>query len=204
VVVPPIIGTRPCERLPREQARAELGLPCEGIAVGVMLGTATNFDTASIRRAILDHLWTRPDVHVVEIGPEGNRPRDDGLGLRRVMLYPAARHSAAFDFMVTAAGYNSFHETMLHGVPTVFVPNEAPEMDLQILRARHARSMGYGELLRASDAISVCSVIERMLDPETRDAMRERLGRLSAGDGAAEAAALLVQLGRMLRLRQPL
>lgn len=203
VTVPPVVAAPEGGRLPREEARAALGLGSRAIAVGLMLGAAGNADFRGIRAAILDHLRGRPGVEVVEIGTSGAAPAVGGEP-RKVALYPVARHSAAFDLMVTGAGYNGFHEALLHRVPTVFVPNEAPEMDLQILRARYARSIGCGELLRASDAILAPRVLDRMLDAEEREGMRARMARLEIGDGAAEAARLLADLGRMLRLRQPL
>ncbi|MBV0890907.1 hypothetical protein KTN05_03475 [Paracoccus sp. Z118] len=202
VTVAPIVATPPDRRMTRDEARAALGLQDASTAVGLMLGSAGNFDITGIRRAILDHLLRLPDVELVEITATDSPAPPEGP--RRLTLYPAARYSAAFDLMVTAAGYNSFHEAMLHRVPTIFVPNEAPEMDLQIQRARFARSTGCGELLRASDAILAPRVIDRMLDPATREAMRGRMARLEMGDGAAEAARLLGYLGRMLRLRDPL
>lgn len=198
----PILATPRREALPRGEAREGLGLPPEALVVGVMLGSAENFDLSEIRRAILGHLRTRPDVTVIEIGASPRPPADEGP--RRVELYPAARLFAGFDLLVATAGYNSFHEALIHGLPAVFVPNEAPEMDLQLLRARWARSAGMAELLRATDAIRAPAVLDRLLDPEERARMRARMARLEEGDGAAEAAGHLLRLGRMLRLRQPL
>ncbi len=203
IVVPPIVQIAQDERLGRAEARAELGLSADDLAVGLMLGAGTNFAFGAIRQAILDDLARRPGVVTVEIVPP-LVALDRHAPQRQVRLYPAARHSAAFDFMVAGAGYNSFHEALMHRVPTVFVPNEAGEMDLQLLRARHALSVGAGELLRARDGIRVPQVLDRMCDAGVRAEMTRRMGRIAQQDGAEQAAALISNLGRFLRLRQSL
>ena len=47
---------------------------------------------------------------------------------------------------IAAAGYNTFHEQVLGAIPTLFVPNEADEMDLQASRARWAELTRRGRL----------------------------------------------------------
>ncbi|WP_100962177.1 hypothetical protein [Bosea sp. FBZP-16] len=68
----------------------------------------------------------------------GNQPRR-----RTIDLFPAFRYSSAFDICVSAAGYNAFHENLLGAIPTIFVPNEAEEMDLQLVRAKYAEVWGW-------------------------------------------------------------
>ena len=48
-------------------------------------------------------------------------------GAHVVKLYPVSRYLRAFDLTVSAAGYNSFHEQLGFGVPTVFLPNTADQ-----------------------------------------------------------------------------
>ena len=86
-------------------------------------------------------------------------------------------HSAAFDLGVSAAGYNSFHENILGGVPTLFVPNEAEEMDLQAVRARYADRNGLGLFLSARDVYGAGDKLDEILDWRTRAEMRERCRR---------------------------
>ena len=66
-------------------------------------------------------------------------------------LYPVSDYLGAVDLMVTNAGYNSFHECVFGGIPSIFVPNQAPEMDDQHLRATYAYASGLGLRLRASE-----------------------------------------------------
>jgi len=169
-----------------------------------MLGAGSNFDFEGIRSAIVQDLSDRPGVDLTEFRQPMALGTRKHTSYRVVSIYPASRVTAAFDFMITSGGYNSFHEAILHQIPTVFVPNEAAEMDRQILRARHARVTGCGELLRASDRIGLSAVMDRMFDPDTRKEMQRRMARLHFDDGAAESAALILRAGRMLRMVDPI
>ena len=45
--------------------------------------------------------------------------------------FPLSRRFRAFDLAVSAAGYNSFHELLRFGVPTLFIPNQDTALDDQ-------------------------------------------------------------------------
>ena len=193
--VPPILASSPDDRLTRAQARQELGLDPQSNVVAMMLGAGTNFDFQRIRKRLLKDLTDRDDIDVLEIVPPfASQPDNEPNALhRQISLYPAFRYSNAFDAMISSAGYNSFHEAILGGIPTLFVANEAPEMDLQITRARHAKQIGCAEMLRASDRIGVPQVIDRLLDPACRADMRRRMERFQFDDGASAAARLIYE-----------
>ncbi len=53
-------------------------------------------------------------------------------------VYPLSRYLRAFDAAVVAAGYNSYHEMVMAGVPAAYVPNLATTTDDQLARAEHA------------------------------------------------------------------
>jgi UDP:flavonoid glycosyltransferase YjiC (YdhE family) len=57
-------------------------------------------------------------------------------------VYPLARYFAAFDLAVAAAGYNTFHELLAAGLPTLFVPNHETAADDQAARSRYAQEAG--------------------------------------------------------------
>jgi hypothetical protein len=200
VPVAPILNVRPEAVLPPAEARAALGLPDGPVHVGLMLGAGANYDLNGIRDALLADIARRPDVEVTEIVSPYRPDRGGDAAHRRIRHFPAAEVYAAFDFLILGAGYNSFHEALSARVPAVFVPNEAPEMDRQILRARHAAAIGCGMCLRASDRVRLASVLDRMFDPAARADMRRRMSRVTFGDGAAEAAELILSVARMSRL----
>ena len=106
--------------------------------------------------------------------------------------------------MITNAGYNSFHECIYGGVPTIFVPNEAPEMDHQHLRAAYAHSTGLGFLLRSCDLGRVETTIDAALSEDFRQELRRRSDRLTYETGALEAARTIEQLVFSVRANAPL
>ena len=59
-----------------------------------------------------------------------------------VRHFPLSEHYRAFDLVVAAAGYNSFHESLRLGVPTLLVPNRHTSLDDQEARARAAAAAG--------------------------------------------------------------
>ncbi|MEX5729128.1 UDP:flavonoid glycosyltransferase YjiC (YdhE family) [Rhodovulum iodosum] len=202
--VPPILHTQPDERLSRAAARAELGLADDKTVVALSLGAGNNFDLARIRERLLAALARHDDVEVVELLPPiAFAPPAEGPH-RQITLFPAFRYSRGFDAVISGAGYNSFHECLAGAVPALFVANEAPEMDLQILRARHAAVAGWARMLRASDRIGIGAEVAALLDPEARAAMLRRMQRLEIGDGAGAAAGLIHVLSHACRAQRGL
>jgi UDP-N-acetylglucosamine--N-acetylmuramyl-(pentapeptide) pyrophosphoryl-undecaprenol N-acetylglucosamine transferase len=62
-------------------------------------------------------------------------------GVVRVRRFPLSRFFRAFDAAISAVGYNSLHELIFAGLPTLFVPNENPSQDDQLARTRYAERM---------------------------------------------------------------
>ena len=115
------------EGLPRDEARAALGLPPTGAIGLVSLGAGNINDTSGdvgAAAAGLRAAGCAVAVTQVEIAAAGA-----SAGVLPVRAYPLARYYAAFDVVIAATGYNSFHELMRMAVPTLFVPNLATAVD---------------------------------------------------------------------------
>lgn len=198
VLVPPVVLLDPEEMLDRETARTELGLDPGKTAVLVELGARNNFDYRLVDRVLELTLGARPELEPVLLewpireGPASTVP----AGSRKLPLFPAQRWLAAFDLAIAACGYNSFHELLAAGVPTVFVPNENPMMDEQERRALWAEAAGVGLLARASDPHRLHWAIERLLRPEVRAAMRARALALPRPEGGRAIAGLVAMAAR--------
>lgn len=75
-------------------------------------------------------------------------PRTQGTLVRR--LFPLSRYLTGIDGVVTATGYNSFHELMLtYDKPVLFAPTNHIRMDDQVARASYAAEQGWASIVQA-------------------------------------------------------
>jgi hypothetical protein len=100
---------------------------------------------------------------------------------------------AAFDFSVSAAGYNTFHEVIAQGLPTIFVANRHPSMDDQGARAEFAQDHGAGFDLKEEEMHLFPTLCRAMLNPEANAVLREGCAAFDLTNGAAEAAAIIIE-----------
>lgn len=201
--VAPVLHVDVAERLGREDARAALDLPENRLVVAIQLGSENNYPLAQMKERLIETFLRDPRVEIVELrSPIGERAKGPGNQPRRrtIDLFPAFRYSNAFDICVSAAGYNAFHENLLGAIPTIFVPNEAEEMDLQLVRAKYAEVVGLALLLRRDhDRYRIGEVVETMLDDRARTGIRLRCQRLDRRNGADEIASFVTMAAHMLR-----
>ncbi|MGE3290260.1 MAG: glycosyltransferase [Geminicoccaceae bacterium] len=200
VRVAPIRLLDEAELLPREAARQALDLPAEGFCVLIQLGAGNNYDFTAIQERILARFVSIPDCSVALLDSpiaHGAMPQDSSLRVLR--QFPSSRYLHAFDCVVSAVGYNSFHELVLSGTPSLFVPNEHPMMDDQRARAEHAERMGWGLSIRTGEIYRLGEKLDRLLDPDERLAMRRAMAALPRRNGAEEAARVLAEMSLTAR-----
>ena len=193
--VGPISLVAPRDQLSREAAAADLGIEAHTLNVLVMPGSGNNFDAGGLWDRIFAHLgsWAETRIVVAEWAiAEDNRTLPDHV--IRARGYPFARWFKAFDFAISAAGYNSFVDLTSLGLPAIFVPNENPLMDRQDLRALYADRHGLGKILRKGETHRVQPLLDEMKREGTRDAIAARLAALPADNGASTAADLISAL----------
>lgn len=179
------------EATARADARRSLGLPAEGPLALVSLGAGNINDTddevGAAAAALQEH-----GVGVCVTAPAIAERAYRGADVHLVQHFPLSRHLAAFDYAVAAAGYNSFHETLRLGVPSLFVPNPHTSLDDQRARARHAHEQGWAlnadTLTGRRGPAVVAELLER--GPELALAARGA----DPGNGAADAASVLARL----------
>lgn len=178
----------------RESVRRQWNIP-EGMKViYVQLGAGKINDIHSTISILLNELLKREDVFVV-IGESiiGNRM---DLKMDRVMTlrdYPNSIYFNAFDLIVTATGYNTFHEVMYFGVPSILIPNENTKTDDQVARAMIAGNAGAAIVLRDPEAEDFEKAIEKALDDQNNKKMRESAIGLVKENGAQQMAELIVE-----------
>jgi hypothetical protein len=174
------------------------------LTAAIQLGSQRNFDYETLPEVLARELVGRR-LQVVRIAnPLAGPPDKQWSGVVETTAYPLGECLGAIDLMITNAGYNSYHECIYAGVPTIFVPNESPEMDDQQLRAAYAHATGLGLRLRAAELGRVKETVDIALSDDFRDEMRRRAARLEFINGAAPAADLIEQLVFSVRTNDPL
>lgn len=196
----PVVLVDRLEAFSRATARRLLHLP-QDVPLGlIQLGSERNFNMAFARRAVDAALSRNPDVHFVEIRSpiSAPLPEEPHERLHRRTAYPLGLHLNAFDFAVTAAGYNSFHELLAASLPTVFVPNAAPEMDLQENRSFYAQKAGWSLHADAADPFRLEWCLEEILRADVREELRETCRRIpDLWNGAGQVASLFASIARL-------
>ena len=177
----------------RDRARAALGLPTGGPMALVSLGAGNINDTGdevgAAAAALQEH-----GIGVCVTTPAIAERAPAHQDVHLVGHFPLSEHLAAFDYAVAAAGYNSFHESLRFGIPTLFVPNPHTSLDDQVARARHAADSGWAltadTLTRGQAPGLVAALVERGA------ALAEAARAADPGNGAADAAGLIAELVR--------
>jgi hypothetical protein len=101
----------------------------------------------------------------------------------------------ASDLVVSAVGYNSFHEVLYHGIPAIFVPQMAPYMDDQERRARAASDRGYSATVLATELLMLEREVSAFLDDGKAQKIRDCLVSANFPEPGNYRAAKLIEEG---------
>ena len=183
------------ELLPREAAAEALGLDPSRPAVLLQLGSGENRDIIGTLDNIITLLKDYDGLQIA-LAEWSNAPGSLRLwrGIKLLRGAPLSLYFKAFDFSVAAAGYNTFHEVVGYGLPTIFMPNTAPGMDDQRARAQFAQEKGAAIELPQTEIGELSSIIDLMMKDAFRDVMRTNCESLFAGNGARAASARIAEL----------
>jgi len=198
VRLPPISQLEHLTPLPRAEAAAKLGLDPDRPTVLVTLAAGVVNDVATPGAVAVEALLADPEWQVAVVRSALAR---DGIPLgdpaRCVELrgvYPLAQYLLAFDAAVAAGGYNSVHELLTAGVPTLFVPNPTAGTDDQQARTRWLADHGYARYAEAADLDEVAAQARGLHDAAERKSLREACAVLPAPSGSAAAAGQILEL----------
>jgi UDP:flavonoid glycosyltransferase YjiC (YdhE family) len=157
----------------------------------VALGSGDIDDTSQDTAALLEAL-RRLGVGICVTQTEIARSVRTRTDVHVVREFPLSRLFGAFDLAVSAAGYNSFHELLRFGIPTLFIPKLETALDDQQGRARFAADKGLAHVLeRVSVDVAtplLCDLLER------GHAMVSKVSSVDRGNGAGAAAMHLRKL----------
>lgn len=194
--VQPITFLDAAELVDAASARRILAVADDRPTVLLQLGAGNINDISSPVARIARFLGEHGFQIVLAESTIATGPMPSVPGAHVVKLYPVSRYLRGFDLVVSASGYNSFHELLGFAIPSVFVPNTQTGLDDQVARARFAAAAGAALLIEDPDSDEVERVLARAVDPAVRAALSQRCAEVGFGNGAAEAAAWIDALCR--------
>jgi len=194
--VPPVTLKPYLQSYDRRRAKKLLGLGM-GRHCLVSLGGAFG-DWEELRRLIERHaallriklVWARSPLAPAPMGASAK------TGIRQ--LYPLGSYLAAFDGVISATGYNSFHELMLeYDGPVLLAPTNQDRLDDQVARATHAAEMGWADLYRVGSPVAQEEIVARFM-ANVRRGLRVQ-GRPDPKYGAGDMARAIHALAARYR-----
>lgn len=192
--VPPIIYLDKSEIWSREDVRRYLKISENKVVVYVQLGAGNINDIDSDINKVIMELRKHPGVVMVLgesiIGNELKIIEDDIVVIKD---YPNSKYLNGFDFAISACGYNSFHELIYFGVPTIFLPNMNTKTDDQYARAMISQNHDAGIVVTDIGTGELAYAIDRMCDPAQNEKMRENCRKIIQENGADSAADLILR-----------
>lgn len=193
--VEPILLLDPSDLPDRRQAAAHLGLNPARPAVLIQLGSGHNRDLLSLLDQIVAVLSEVPGLQIaVAEWVNGSVPLTLWPQVTLLRGFPIAQFARAFDFCISAAGYNAFHEAIAFGLPTIFVANRHPTMDDQHGRARFAQDNAAAFELSETDLSDLPDLVRILMQDKARAFLAENCARIARPNGAAAAASALATL----------
>ena len=188
VCVPPVLLLDETDLLPAGEAKAELGFDPGRRAALIQLGSGNMNDVSGMAEMTAERLLRERDLDVAYADWVISRQSAElPEGVKRISTYPLGRYLRAFDFTISAAGYNSYHELIGFAVPSVFVPAEK-QVDDQPARTRYAEAVGAGVNLEPFSPEGLDRALERILVAEERKVISDQCRALFPGNGAQQAA----------------
>ena len=186
------------EILPRDVARQQLGLGKKKkseLTAYVGLGGGGNAENSEVRDSVLDILSEFSDIKIacaaqpLSSDIEIIYRRDNCVPVKH---FPMVEYYSAFDFCISAAGFNSA-EAVHAGLPTIWVPLGFLATDQEFNADRFANA-DLGVKVAPLDTEALKKAIEAMRDAKYRQAMQTRMQDWAGLNGAELAAKSILDL----------
>ncbi len=193
--VGPIMTRETSELFSRTEARDRLGIYGDRTAIYVSAGGGGDPTSEEHLLNVCTALIDEPSRHIVV----GAGPLYRGRVLSGDRITWLAHGGTqdllnGIDLAVCAAGYNTFHELMHCGVPTVFIP-QAKLADEQMKRAERAVAAGAAVIVEDSlSGMAVEAAITKLENRAVRRAASQAARELVPVNAARKAAAEILRL----------
>ena len=190
----PILLMDPEEMDNQGTLRKRMGIPKGALVCYVQLGAGKINDINSEISLVMEALSKHENVYVV-IGESmlGERIATSFSRVRILRDYPNFRYFRDFDFAIMAGGYNSFHEAIHASLPTICLPNMNTGRDDQLARTLVADDAGCMVVIRDKKEHIIQGAINRIVESEVREMMRNNFQLLKRENGAEQIASWLVE-----------
>jgi UDP:flavonoid glycosyltransferase YjiC (YdhE family) len=183
------------ELLSRAEAAKTIGFDPSRPAVLLQIGSGENRDILGLIDQALRACRRYPDLQVaVAEWANSSGALDLWPGITVLKGMPLSQYFHAFDFTISAAGYNSFHEIINFGLPSILVPNQAPRMDDQAGRSAYAQDEGAAIELKEHEFAELPAILDLFMRPEFRTVMQENCRKLARSNGARTASRMIAEL----------
>jgi predicted glycosyltransferase len=180
----------------RDSARRILGLDQDALLYYASFGGGGDGEAARALGLTVRAVRERGDARlVVAAGPLlRNRIGDCGSGVHILAgRYPMLDVLPAFDAAVSAAGYNSVHELLFAGVPSVVIPF-GRVLDDQERRARELAAAGACLCCAPLTKDNLRDALDRLGSAEVRRNLSRQAARTVRRNGAQDAARAILEL----------
>lgn len=191
--VDPIVMTPRESLLARDEACDALGLDPSAKYMLLNLGGGSLGDPTSVANTVVRILSEiAPDIVPVQVVSPLAKESPDDSKVKRVKAYPVMPYCHAFEFTVSAAGYNAVQEAISLAQPTLFVPNAATKTDDQRRRARQVAEQRLALCGESEEELRHC--LDLLADSTWCAGLRNTLRSKEEATGAIEAAIVVEHL----------
>ncbi|OQA32906.1 MAG: undecaprenyldiphospho-muramoylpentapeptide beta-N- acetylglucosaminyltransferase [Betaproteobacteria bacterium ADurb.Bin341] len=193
--VGPILIREKNEILSRAEARRALNLPLDGLLFYGSFGGGGDPETRRALELTAQAIAELPDAHLVlAAGPllRQSLPAREKITVLSDR-YPMLDVLPAFDAAITAAGYNTVHELLFAGIPSVLVPF-GRVLDDQEKRVQSLAEQGACLACAPLTESGIREAVNCLTDAGTRRQLAERGKQIVKTNGATAAAKLILEL----------
>ncbi|WP_295311944.1 glycosyltransferase [Roseobacter sp.] len=197
--VGPVVRTDASSPKERAGLRKRLGKafnrPVDTLAVS-MLGSGMASERTAQVQMLCSLMEERENcLHLVVVWPHAVVASDFGQWHNSFAVRTDQTLSlcAAADLVVSAAGYNSFHELLYAGIPSIMIPNHATYLDDQEKRARAAADRNLARFVAATDLLTLQREVDGLLDGTVRAEIAAAFTEVPLPERGNNAAAELIR-----------
>lgn len=190
---PPIIYSQRNELLSREIVLKMWNLDPNKKTVYIQLGEGLYNDVNSLISKVVNLLKDEKNLQVV-VGESiiAHKPYKIDPNIFTIRNYPNSIYFNAFDFAIITGSYNTFHETIYFGLPTIIFPVKETGTDDHLKRAKIVTKLKTGFVITDFQSQKFKNAVNKILDPEINKRMRENTKNIFE-NGAILAAKYIMQ-----------